>query len=89
MTGKEEWYSNKDIFEMVQALRDELQETRNAVRKYNNLVGRLAELENWRIEVESRYLEREQIKGQFLRWGGWIIAALSLAFTALRGSDGV
>ena len=51
---KEQWYSNKDLFEKIQKLSDELQETRQLVVKYNNLVEKL-----YRVEEKTEENTRE------------------------------
>ncbi|NLZ73230.1 MAG: hypothetical protein GX905_05360 [Bacteroidales bacterium] len=43
--GNEQWYSNKDLFEMLQDLKEDLHNTRIDLRKYNDLRGTIAELQ--------------------------------------------
>lgn len=37
MTLEKQWYSNKDLFEMLNSLKDELKETQLEMKKYNEL----------------------------------------------------
>ena len=37
MRSEEQWYSNKDLFEMLNGLRMELVETQSQMKKYNDL----------------------------------------------------
>ena len=48
----EEWYSNKELFEQINALRGEMQETRNLIKQYNGL----------REEYQGLKLEVDQVK---------------------------
>ncbi len=48
---KEEWYSQKDLFEMVMDLKKDLHETRLDIRKYNDLRKSLAELQSKQVEI--------------------------------------
>lgn len=45
----DQWYSNKDLFEMLQALKEDLHQTRLDLRKYNDLRGAVAELQKAQI----------------------------------------
>jgi hypothetical protein len=47
----ENWYTNKDLFEMFQSLKDELQQTRSDIRQYNNLRGAIAEVQKVQIAI--------------------------------------
>jgi hypothetical protein len=47
----ENWYTNKDLFEMFQSLKDELQQTRSDIRQYNNLRGAIAEVQKTQISI--------------------------------------
>lgn len=52
---QEQWYSNKELFEMVQKLREELQQTRIDLRKYNDLRGAVAEVQRNQIEQSELF----------------------------------
>lgn len=41
----DQWYSNKELFEMLQDLKEDLHNTRMDLRKYNDLRGAIAELQ--------------------------------------------
>lgn len=83
---KEQWFTNKDLYEMFQELKDEvaplraeLRYTADAVRKYNGL--------REKIEVTERRLAEHLLMGAgqasaakgIREWGGWIVALISLA----------
>ena len=42
---QEQWYTNKDLFEQTQQLRDELKFTQIAIKKYNGLHEKLDSIE--------------------------------------------
>ena len=83
----ESWYNNRDLFEMIQLLKSELQETRNAVRQYNNLHKNLKEVYDKVSEsckrlddIESRQAGRNVVWEGIRNWGGWIVAILSFLY---------
>ncbi len=71
---RETWYSNKDIFEMVQELREEMKETRQVIREYNGLRKDL----NWAVECINKIHVSQDERSSFViglrEWGGWIVA---------------
>ena len=71
---REQWYSNKEIFEMVQELRDELKTTREIVKKYNGIREDLnwcvKRLQSHKTAKEVRYTLIEGVR----EWGGWVVA---------------
>jgi len=87
----EPWYTNKELFEMllgvkqevsglradVAALRSELTATRESLRQYNGLRERLQALEHQAIG-------RASIGRSIREWGGWIIAILSFALSVFK-----
>jgi len=93
LVEKEQWYSNKELHEKITDLRDALKDlksdleiTRVAVKKYNNLHAALNGVEVKVDIIEKKVNDAEQeakVKGNIGRsireWGGWIIAIVSLA----------
>lgn len=74
-----EWYTNRDLFEMIQSLRGEmtalsaeLARTTEAVRRYNGLRERLDAL-------EARAAGAASVGRGIREWGGWLVAIGSLA----------
>lgn len=96
MGDKEQWYTNKDLFELINRmqgdfrdLRSEMRETRAAIKKYNGLreeVGQARE-EVGQIKEQVKALQAKA-EGRFSvwegirNWGGWIVAILALIVTA-------
>ena len=94
---KEQWYSNKDLFEKIQELSDELQETRQLVVKYNNLVEKLyrveekteentREVKNLANEVNKMKYTTKGKKSAFemvRNWTPWLITITTILYTFL------
>ncbi|WAA10340.1 hypothetical protein [Fervidibacillus albus] len=88
----DQWYSNKDLFEMVSSMKDdfqelraEMRETRNAIKKYNGLREELGETRKELFRMKDKVEEMEAVEkgkdkfGEAVRdWGGWIFALISL-----------
>ena len=75
---RQQWYTNKEIFEMVQNLRDELRETRDVVKKYNGIRDDL----DWCVDKLQK--NKNISAGQnifilaFRDWLGWIVALVAI-----------
>lgn len=77
----EKWYTNKDLFEMIQELKvdmqamcQELKQTREIVAKYNSLRQRLD-------AIELKAAGRSAVSRAIREWGGWLVGVLSFLFT--------
>lgn len=89
---KDQWYTNKDLFEMVQALRAdmqdtraELQETRVAVRQYNNLREQLGECQRDVLAMQQKTMGRSAVADGIRLWGAVIIALVAFLYTLYKG----
>lgn len=51
--SQNDWYSNKDLFEQISALRNEMQETRVLIKSYNGLREQFEEIKKKVNEVED------------------------------------
>lgn len=78
------WYSNKEIFEMLQGLKNELQETRVIIRQYNGLRKDLAETMKRVAAIEQQNIGKSQVGTSIREWTGWVIAILALGVSILR-----
>lgn len=92
MAGKEQrdWYGNKELFEMIQGLKEDLQETRIAVQKYNGLrkdladvMKRLADIEKAGMEEKGQRTGKKEVGISIREWTAWAVAILSLITTIL------
>jgi hypothetical protein len=89
--GTEQWYSNKELLEMVQVLREdlitlrsELRTTTEAVRRYNGLRERLDETER-KLAAHLLTGEGQATVAKGIReWGGWVVAIISLLIALTR-----
>ncbi len=76
----EQWYTNKEIYEMVRDLREELKDTRDALKAYNGIRDDL----NWCIgKLKTGTAKREGMAVVLfgLRdWAGWAVAIILVLF---------
>ncbi len=84
---RDQWYSNRDIYEMVQALRVDLQQTRTDLKQYNNLREQLADVQlGQKAVVDNCKLRSQLIDGHLqeqkgkhavgegiVKWSGWAV----------------
>ena len=77
---REQWYTNKEIYEMVVSLKDELRKTQDVVVKYNGIRTDLTFCMEKILEHEHR-TDGKNIVGQAIRdWGGWLFALAVLLY---------
>jgi len=81
----EEWYTNKELFEQmlamkddIQGLRAEMRETREIIRKYNGLRKKLDVVEDRIEQMEAKAEGKNAVLEAIRNWGGWLLAILSL-----------
>lgn len=75
--SKEQWYTNKELFEMINGLKSDLTETRKVVKEYNDLRRSLNDCIRRVAEIEQRGVGRQSVEQAILRWGPWAIAVVS------------
>jgi len=73
-----DWYGNKELFEMIQDLKEDLQETRTVVQRYNGLRRDLADVMERLTKMEQKRLGQTETLEAIRKWGGWIIALITL-----------
>lgn len=98
MTDKESWYSMKDLFEQINALKDDVQElrgefkelrtemkvTRDTIKKYNGLRQEMYEIQLQIKSMQEEKSTKAAVSRAIREWGGWIIAILSLVGTYIK-----
>ncbi|MFP4041476.1 MAG: hypothetical protein ACLFT6_01815 [Bacteroidales bacterium] len=75
---KKDWYNNKELFEMIQNLKDEMKETRNVIKKYNGIRKDLSGVMKRVQKMEERRAGRSEVGQAIKDWGGWIISLIVL-----------
>jgi len=87
-----DWYTPKDIYEMVQGLKEdmhqtrmELQETRAAVAHYNNLRKQVAQCQAEILTLQQHSVGQNMVWSRIRNWTAIIIAAASLILAYARG----
>lgn len=72
------WYSNKELFELISELKDDLKETRHIIKQYNGLREKIEEVQDKVKHIETLTEARSGF-GQSVRdWGGWIFGFVTL-----------
>lgn len=84
MPERNQWYTNKDLFEQINAMqsefkdfRAEMKETRTMIRQYNGLREELAKVEKKVNDMESRSKGRNAVGKAIREWGGWLVAIVT------------
>jgi len=87
-----QWYTNKELFEQVNALKFELRETTSIIKKYNGLredmVNMRNDIKNVKADVnriKATSTSKKTISDSVRNWltftislGGWIVAIIAL-----------
>ena len=73
----EQWYSNKELFEMIDGLKADLSETRRVVTEYNNLRKSLNDCIQRVTTIEERAAGKRDVEQAILRWTPWVITIAS------------
>lgn len=90
MTEKEQWYSNKQLFEMIQGLKgvvtslsteiqlttNEMRQTREIISKYNGLREEISHCKQQISKMQNTAAGRKDVGKSIREWGGWILAVL-------------
>lgn len=79
MHDEEQWYTNRDLFEMMQQLRSELAETRSLVRQYNGLRETVYGVAKRVTALEEQAKGRASVAEGILKWGGWALGIAGIA----------
>lgn len=77
----EEWYTNKELFEMFQELKGELKITTEAVKRYNNIRHDLNSVMERLLAIEQQAVGRYTTGKAVREWGGWVVAIVSVLVT--------
>lgn len=87
----EQWYTNKELFEMVQGLKEdmqamsqELKQTREIVARYNSLREELENCKDRIDALQNQAIGRYSVGDAVVRWGGWLVAVGTLILSVMR-----
>ena len=86
MTEQQEWYTNKELYEMMvdlskglEATNAELAKTQVMIREYNGLRARIDECEKYYVEVIGRSSGSKDMWGYIVGGIGLLFALISYA----------
>lgn len=80
----EEWYSNKELFEQIQALRSEMHETRTLIKQYNGLREEVEDVREKMIKIEAISTGKNKVLEAIRNWGGWAVAIIALVLNFIK-----
>ena len=88
---QKQWYTNKELYEMlnswadeVKELRREMEQTRRMIHQYNELTDKLLSTQDRVFTIEQNLFAQDTILDFCRRWGGWIVAAFMTIITAVK-----
>ena len=88
---REQWYSNRELFEMIQTwkddvkeLRQEMRETKAMIHQYNDLKTKLLQAQERIYTLEKQNYGKDKVAEFVRRWGGWIVAAIMTIITTVK-----
>lgn len=85
MSEKGNWYDNKELFEMIQELKEELRETTRLIKEYNGLRKKQYDFEGRLISLEQNLNNSKDSKKDRQWLLGWIVALVSVLYSILKG----
>lgn len=84
MTEKD-WYSNKDLFEMLQEIKAQVQTMIRVAKEYNGLRQSLNDCIRRVTAMEERAVGRYTVGKAIREWGGWFVALLAFLISLYKG----
>lgn len=72
-----QWYTNKDLFELIGELQKDMQETRATIRRYNGLYTKVAEVKKQVDDIKAEQRGKQTVGTAIRNWGGWIFGLAS------------
>lgn len=84
-----DWYTDKDLFEMIQGLKQDLNETLITIKKYNGLWEKFDNVDHRLTAIEQQAVGRSTVGRSIREWGGWIVAIISLLMSIYLKGSGV
>lgn len=75
---EEQWYSNKDLFEQINELKEEMRETRTLIKQYNGIREKVDLVANDVNTLKALNTGRAKVLSAIREWGGWVFALITL-----------
>jgi len=89
--NQKDWFDNKALYGLIlklsgqtELLSEKLDQTVKVVEKYNGLREDLILVEQRINKIETIDISKRDLKDQIIKWGGWVLAVLSLWLTASK-----
>jgi len=77
------WYSDREMFEMLNGLKLELIKTQEHIKKYNGLLDKFEGVNRRLTKVEEQAEGRSSAARSFRDWGGWLAGAIGIIIAGL------
>lgn len=81
---KNQWYTNKELYELINNLQFELQETRTAIKKYNGLYSKLNAVKEDVDEIKAIQEGKKEFGEQIKSWSGWLFGLVTLIYMIIK-----
>jgi len=78
-----QWYNNKELFEQIIGLQQEMRETRTIIKKYNSLYDKVNDSTRRIDQIESRKKANKEFSEGIIQWGGWLFGLITLVVLLL------
>lgn len=75
---KDQWYTNKELFEQIMSLQQEMRETRAIIKKYNGLYDKVHDVQQKVQRIENEESGKQDLSETIREWGGWIFSFITL-----------
>ncbi|MBM7598458.1 hypothetical protein JOC34_000815 [Virgibacillus halotolerans] len=96
MPEQNEWYTNKDLFELIgnmqqefHGLRSEMRETRTLMKQYNGLREEIGVVKDRVDAIEAKEEGRNSVGLAIRNWSGWIFGFITLIVLLIKFWGGV
>ena len=84
-----QWFTNKDLFILINELQGDLAETKAIIKKYNGLYSKLTEVKQDVDEIKSVQKGKQSVGEAIKSWGGWLFGLVSLIFMLIKFYGGM
>lgn len=78
-----QWYTNRDLFELINELQGELRETKLIIKRYNGLYEKVGSVEKRMSTIEVEQRTKLKSQDRFIKWSGYIFGLVSVIVTII------